>query len=438
MDKGIFTLIEKERKRQQDQLEMIPSENYCSKEVMEAVGSVLGNKYSEGYPGRRYYQGNGIVDQIETLAIERAKRLFGVPHANVQPLSGAPANLAILSAVCDVGDPILSQHLFMGGHLSMGQKASVTSKYYKAYYYGLTREGDINWEELESQAKTVKPKIIFCGGTAFTKILDFPRFAKIADMVGAYFVADISHIPGLVVGGAHPSPSDFAHIIMTTTHKTLRGPRGAMIMATEKGLKKDPDLAQKIDKAVFPGLQGGPHENNIAALAIALKEASTIAFKRYAFQIVKNSKALAAELTKYGFKLIGQGSENHMVWIDLTNKGIDGWTAAWALEVAGIITNRQTIPFETCSPYFPSGLRLGTPAITTRRMKEKQMVKIADWINEVIEYVRKLDLIEGIGDKDKEESKTARKRFKKEIFSDPKLLAIKREVKKLCLKFPIP
>ncbi|MDP2930789.1 MAG: serine hydroxymethyltransferase, partial [bacterium] len=410
------------------------SENYTSKAVREALGSVLTDKYSEGYPGKRYYQGNQFIDEIEKLAIERAKVVFGVPHANVQPHSGCEANLAILGALCRPGDKILSQHLSMGGHLSMGQEASVTSKYYQPYYYGLTKDGDINWQELKGQAKKYRPKIIFCGGTAFTKIFNFARFARIADEVGAFFVADISHIGGLVAANVHPSPKNYAHIIMTTTHKTLRGPRGAMIMVTSKGIKKDPELIKKIDRAVFPGLQGGPHNNNIAAIAVALKEVATPIFRKYAVQIVRNSQVLAKELIGYGFKLIGSGSENHMIWIDLANKNLDGWTVAWALEAAGIICNRQTVPFDKKSSYYPSGLRLGTPALTTRGMGEKEMRVIAKWINEVVEYLRKIDLAD-IGSKDKEKDQLARKTLKQKILKNGFLLEIKNKVKKLCQRF---
>jgi len=435
-DAEVANLISAEEKRQQDCLIMIPSENYSSKAVREALGSVFTDKYSEGYPGKRYYQGNQVVDQMERMAIERAKNLFDVAHANIQPHSGCEGNLAILSAVCQPGDSILSQHLYMGGHLSMGQAASITSKFYTPYYYGLTKDGDINWPELENQAKKYKPKIIFCGGTGFTRVFNFARFAKIANKVSAYFVADISHIPGLVVGGSHPSPKNYAHLIMTTTHKTLRGPRGAMILVTRKGLKKDPELAQKIDKAVFPGLQGGPHNNNIAALCVALKEAETREFKKYAYQIVKNSQALAKELIKCGFTLVGGGSANHMIWIDLANKGLDGWTVAWACDAAGLICNRQTVPFDSRSPYYPSGLRLGTPAVTTRGMKEKEMVLVAHWLNDIVEYLRKIDL-GNIGSPNKEKDQLARKIFKQKVFKDSHLLSIRSKIKKLCRKFPV-
>ena len=433
-DTEISKLILAEEKRQQEVLIMIPSENYTSNAVRQALGSVLTDKYSEGYPGKRYYQGNEVIDKIESLAIERAKKLFRVAHVNVQPHSGCEGNLAILGALCRPGDKILSQHLSMGGHLSMGQQASVTSKYYKPYYYGLTKEGDINWQELESQARKYRPKVIFCGGTAFTKVFDFARFAKIAGKVEAFFVADVSHIAGLIVGKAHPSPASFAHLIMTTTHKTLRGPRGAMIMVTKKGLAKDKLLAEKIDRAVFPGLQGGPHNNNIAALAIALKEAASPSFRLYAKQTVKNSQVLARELIKYGFKLIGNGSENHMIWIDSSNKNLDGWTLAWALEASGIIANRQTIPFDKKPAYYPSGLRLGTPALTTRGMKEKEMILIAGWINQVVNHLGKMNLAD-LGSRNKEKDQLARKAFKQEVFKDLFLLGIKAKVKKLCQRF---
>lgn len=434
-DPKIANLIAGEKKRQRDVLQMIPSENYVSKAVLEALGSIFVNKYSEGYPQKRYYQGNDFVDPLESLCIERAKKLFRVAHVNVQPYSGSPGNLEVLAAVCQLGDPILSQHLSMGGHLSMGQQASWTSKYYQPYYYGLTKDGDVNWQELEEKAKKHRPKIIFSGGTGFTRIFDFGRYGQIADLVGAYFVADIAHIAGLVVGRCHPSPAKHAHIIMTTTHKTLRGPRGAMIMVTKKGLVKDGELPAKIDRSVFPGHQGGPHNHTIAALAVALKEAAESKFRKYAKQIVKNSKALARELQKYDFNLIGGGSENHMIWIDLRNKKIDGWTAAWALEAAGIVANRQTIPFDPRSAYYPSGLRLGTPAITSRGMREKEMKIIAGILNETIEYVANMDL-RSIGSPIKEKDQASRRFFKKQIFKENQLVKIKEKVRKLCSKFP--
>lgn len=436
----VFDLIKKEAKRQNETLQMIPSENHVSKTVLNVQCSVFSNKYAEGYPGKRYYQGNVVVDELERLCQDRAKKLFGVPHVNVQPLSGAPANLAIIKALRESDrDLQLSQILSMGGHLSMGQEVSVTRQIMKAVHYGLTPEGEIDWEQLEQLALEHKPKIIWAGGTAYTKIFQWQKYAEIADKVGAYFVADISHIGGLVAGGAHPSPVPFAHLVMTTTHKTLRGPRGAMILVTDSGLKKDPDLANKIDRAVFPGVQGGPHMENIASLAVALAEADRPAFKKYSQQIVQNAKFLSYELSAMNYELIGGGTENHMIWIDLTNKGVDGWAAAWALEYAGIIANRQTVPNEKKSPYYPSGLRLGTPAVTTRGMKEPQMKQIAKWIDQVVSGVRYSvsGRYKDIGSSDKNKDQEVRKRFKMEMIKDKKLLAIAKEVKTLCKKFPI-
>ncbi|MBI5358024.1 serine hydroxymethyltransferase [Candidatus Amesbacteria bacterium] len=430
MDK-VFELIKRETKRQNETLQMIPSENYASADVRKAMGSIFENKYAEGYPGKRYYQGNIVVDELERLCQERVKKLFGVPHVNVQPLSGAPANLAIIKGLQESEKNIqLSQILSMGGHLSMGQSVSVTNIVMPAVHYGLTADGEINWRELEELAIKHKPKIIWAGGTAYTRIFQWKKYAEIADKVGAYFVADISHIGGLVAGGAHPSPVPYAHIVMTTTHKTLRGPRGAIIMVTKRGLQKNSDLDKLIDSAVFPGVQGGPHMETIAGVAVCLAEANTQKFKKYSAQIVKNAKILANELRIMNYELIGDGTENHMVWIDLTNKGVDGWAAAWALEYAGIIANRQTVPNERKSPYYPSGLRLGTPAITTRGMKEPQMRQIAKWIDEVISYtaseINNIDL-----------SQEQRKTFKQVMIKDKKLLLIAQEVKDLCKKFPI-
>ena len=439
MDKQIEKLIKLEQKRQQDTLQMIPSENYASKAVREAMGSVFTNKYAEGYPGKRYYQGNIAVDQLETLCQDRAKKLFDVPHVNVQPLSGAPANLAILKALTNPGDIQLSQHLFTGGHLSMGWQVSITGDYRQAVHYHLDSDGEVDWQELEDLAIKHKPKIIWSGGTGYTKIFNWAKYAAIADKVGAYLVADISHIGGLVAGEAHPSPVPYAHVIMTTTHKTLRGPRGAMIMVTDKGLKKDPDLVKKIDTAVFPGVQGGPHMENVAALAVALNEASTPAFKKYAAQIVKNAQILAHELLAMNYELIGGGTANHMLWIDLTNKNIDGWTAAWALEYAGIIANRQTVPGDTRSPYYPSGLRLGTPAVTTRGMREVEMKVITAWIDASMHRTQEIvkTRFGNIGLHDREKDQAARKKFKQEIFQDKVLRGIAAKVKTLCRRFPI-
>jgi glycine hydroxymethyltransferase len=440
MNSKVASLIDLESKRQKDTLQMIPSENHVSVDVREAMGSVFSNKYAEGYPGKRYYQGNAVVDQLERLCQEEAKRLFKVPHVNVQPLSGSPANLAILKALKQSDKDIqLSQALSMGGHLSMGYTASITSEYMKAIHYGLTPEGEIRWEELEKLALEHKPRVIWAGGTGYTKVFKWEKYAQIADRVGAIFVADVSHIGGLIAGGAHPSPVPFAHVVMTTTHKTLRGPRGAMILVTEKGLEKDPDLGKKIDSAVFPGIQGGPHMENIAALVVALQEASTPEFKKYSAQIVKNAKALAESLINRGYTLIGGGSENHMIIVDLTTKGIDGWTAAWALESAGMVVNKQTIPHDS-RPYYPSGIRLGAPAITTRGMKEKEMEKIATWMDQAINYARVKveDQFDKVGSSDKPEDQLARKQFKEFVTQDKYLAKIALEVKKLGSKFPTP
>jgi len=384
-DSRIAKLIELETKRQKTSLEMIPSENHSSLAVREVLGSILTDKYAEGYPGKRYYAGLKYYDVLENLCIERAKKLFNVVHANVQPYSGSPANQAVYMAVCDPGDTIMGFSLPMGGHLTHGWKVNFSAKFYNSVQYGVDEKTHlINYDEFEKLAKENNPKLIFVGATAYSRIFDWERLARIADSVNAYLVADISHIAGLVAGGSHPSPEPYVHLISTTTHKTLRGPRGGMIMVTQKGIEKNPDLPKKVDKAVFPGLQGGPHENNIAGIAVCLKEASSPAFKKYARQIVKNAKALAEELIKYDFTLISGGTDNHLILIDLRNKNIAGSEAQDLLEEAGITTNKNSIPYDTASPFKPSGIRLGTPAITTRGMKEKEMKIIAGWINEVI------------------------------------------------------
>ena len=441
-DKKISNLIKKEEKRQREGIELIPSENYASSEVRKVLSSYYVNKYSEGYPKKRYYGGNENVDQVEILCQERAKELFKVPFANVQPYSGSPANLAVYLATCHPGDVVSGQALIAGGHLTHGHHVSATGIYYKTFQYGLIKEhvydGKVDdlfdYEQIKKIAKTYQPKLIWVGATAYPLIIHFEKFAKIADEIGAYLAADIAHIAGLIAAGVHPSPVPYVHIVTTTTHKTLRGPRGAMIMVTKKGLAKDKLLAEKIDRAVFPGLQGGPHNNNIAALAIALKEAASPSFRLYAKQTVKNSQVLARELIKYGFKLIGNGSENHMIWIDSSNKNLDGWTLAWALEASGIIANRQTIPFDKKPAYYPSGLRLGTPALTTRGMKEKEMILIAGWINQVVNHLGKMNLAD-LGSRNKEKDQLARKAFKQEVFKDLFLLGIKAKVKKLCQRF---
>jgi len=432
-DPRIYELVKAEEKRQRDVLEMIPSENYASQAVMEALGTVLTNKYSEGYPGKRYYQGNAVIDEVETLAQDRAKKLFGVPYVNVQPLSGSPANTAVYFATLEPGDTMMGLKLAFGGHLTMGLPLNVSGRFYNAVQFEVLKDGTFDFDAIEKLAIKVKPKLIVCGFTAFPGIIDFKRFAQIADKVGAYLLADISHITGLIVAGVHPSPVPYAHIIMTTTHKTLRGPRGAMIMVTEKGLKKNPDLPQKIDSAIIPGLQGGPHDDQTAAIAVALKEAAKPSFKKYGEQIVKNSKALAKGLIGFGFDLVGGGSENHLILIDLRNKGVNGAVAALALEVAGMVMNKNGVPFDTMPPFYPSGLRLGTPAITTRGMKEKEMKKVAFWMNQVIEEIGSLSLPE-----DKEERREVWKKHKATIMKNKKLIAISKEVKKMCSGFPLP
>ncbi|MDP2741721.1 MAG: serine hydroxymethyltransferase [bacterium] len=384
-DSQIAKLIELETERQKTSLEMIPSENHCSPAVREALGSVLTDKYAEGYPGKRYYAGLKYYDILENLCRDRAKKLFGVPHANVQPYSGSPANAAVYMAVCQPGDTVMGMALPMGGHLTHGWKVNFSAKFFKSVQYGVDEKTHlINYDEIEKIAKENNPKLIFVGATAYPRIFDWKRLGDIADLVGAYLVADIAHIAGLVVGGAHPSPVPYVHIITTTTHKTLRGPRGGMIMVTERGIKKDSELSQKIDKAIFPGFQGGPHMHQIAGIAVCLKEASSPAFKKYAVQIVKNAKALAEELKKCGFNLISGGTDNHLLLIDLRNKNITGPEAQNLLEEAGITINKNSIPYDPAPPFKPSGIRMGTPAITTRGMKEKEMKKIAGWINEVI------------------------------------------------------
>ncbi len=434
VDPQIYDLIKQEEKRQSDVLEMIPSENYTSKAVIEALGSVLTNKYSEGYPRKRYYQGNRIIDSVETLAQERAKKLFGVPHVNVQPYSGSPANTAVYLALLDpLKDKIMGLSLSFGGHLTHGSPVSFSGKYFNIVPYELNEKGLLDYDEIERLAFAEKPKIIVCGATAYPRIVDFKRFGEIADSIGAYLLADISHISGLIVGEVHPSPVAYADIVMTTTHKTLRGPRGAMLMVTSKGLKKDPELAEKIDKAVFPGLQGGPHDNQTAAIAVALLEAEQQDFKKYSKQVVNNANALSKELLKYKFNLVSGGTDNHLLLIDLSDKKINGAVAAYGLEVAGIVVNKNAVPYDKMPPFYPSGIRLGTPAITTRGMKEKEMVKIAKWINDVVEEVKGDEL-----PKEKESRSYFWKEFRRKVKENKNLLAINEEIKEFCQKFPIP
>jgi len=405
VDKKIAELVKKEERRQREDINLIPSENYTSKAVREALGSVFTNKYSEGYPYKRYYAGNQFVDEVESLAIERAKKLFGARFANVQSLSGSPANLSVYLALAKPGDTIMGMALSSGGHLTHGAPVSFTGKLFNSVSYVVDPKSElIDFDELEKLAKKHQPKIIICGFTAYPRIVDWKKFRAVADSVGAYLLADIAHIAGLIVAGVHPSPVGIADVITTTTHKTLRGPRGAIIMTNNE------ELAQKIDKTVFPGLQGGPHDNNTAAIAVALREAQGKPFKKYGEQIVKNAKALANSLSKGGLRLVSGGTDTHLMLVDFGESGPTGKEVQEALNKVGIIVNKNTVPRETRKPFVTSGIRLGTPAVTTREMKERQMLQIGNLISKVIE---------NLGDE-----KTYRR--------------IAREVKDITNKFPIP
>lgn len=432
-DSEVYKIIKKELERQQLGLEMIPSENNVSKAVLQAMGSILTNKYSEGYPRKRYYGGNKFIDEVESLAIERAKKAFNVPHANVQPYSGSPANFAVYVAVCKPGDAIMGQNLTDGGHLTHGWKASITGQFFEPVLYHVKEDGYIDLEEVRKLAEEHKPKLMWVGATAYVREFPFEELGKIADDVGAYLAADIAHISGLVIAGVHKSPVPYAHIVTTTTHKTLRGPRGGMIMVTQKGLDKDPELAKKIDRAIFPGLQGGPHDHTTAAIAVALQESSKPEFKDYCKQIVKNSRALAKSLMDNGIKLVTDGTDNHMMLLDLTpfGKG-NGVFAQEALDEAHITVNKNTIPAEPASPFYPSGIRLGTPSITTRGMKEKEMEIIGKWIAGVIKEAGDFKLPDG-----KEERKPYIKEAKKKIKKNANINKIKNEVVDLCKQFPL-
>lgn len=422
----VFDLIDKEADRQITGLEMIPSENYVSEDVLKALGSILTNKYSEGFPGRRYYGGNEVIDEIEIYTSELANKLFGTVAAFVQPYSGSPANMAATMAICEPGETVMGLALSSGGHLTHGANLSFSSIFYKAVNYSVGEDGKIDYEKLEKLANEHKPKLIWAGTTAYPYLLDYKRYAAIADKVGAYLVADISHISGLIVGGVHPSPVDYVHIITTTTHKTLRGPRGAMILVTEKGLKKDPEIKSKIERAIIPGLQGGPHNHQTAAIAISLEEALKPSFKKYASQIVKNAAVLAKEL--------GTISENHLVLKDLSEYGYGmGYQAQVALEYSGITVNKNTIPGEKASPFYPSGVRLGTPALTSRGMKEGDMIKVAAWIKRALEEIRGLDL-----PNDQASRKDFIKDIKRQLAKNSNLKKIKSEIEVFAKKFPIP
>lgn len=401
-DKAVYKTMLKEIERINTSLELISSENLPSKATLEALGSVFNDKYSEGYPGKRYYGGNKFIDVIENLAIERAKNLFGAEHVNVQPYSGSPANMEVYLAFMNPGDTLIGMRLDHGGHLTHGHKVSFTGKLFNAVQYGVNKETErLDYDEIRKIALEAKPKVIVCGTTAYPREIDFKAFHEIAQAVGAISMADIAHIAGLIVGGVHQSPFPYMDVVTTTTHKTLRGPRGAMIMCKEK-------FAKAIDEAVFPGMQGGPHDHVTAAMAVAFGEAQKPEFKDYAKQVVKNAKTLAESLMENGFRLVTGGTDNHLMVIDLRNKGITGKEAETILDSAGISVNKNTIPFDPRKPFDPSGIRIGTPTVTTRGMKEEEMRQIGNFITEAIE------------------SKGDRK----------KLEQIQQRVKELCQTFP--
>ena len=380
VDTEIQEAINKELSRQRDKLEMIASENIVSKAVMQAQGSVLTNKYAEGYPGKRYYGGCEYVDVVEQLAIDRAKKLFGAEYANVQPHSGAQANTAVYFALLQPGDTILGMNLTDGGHLTHGSPVNISGKYFKIIPYGVDKETErIDYDELERLAKEHQPKLIVGGASAYSRVIDFERMAQIAKSVGAYFMVDMAHIAGLVAAGLHPSPVPYADVVTTTTHKTLRGPRGGLILC------RDAEFSKQFNKAIFPGIQGGPLMHVVAAKAVAFKEALSDEFKVYQQQVLDNAKALADELVKKGFRIVSGGTDNHLMLVDLRSKNITGKEAQFLLDEIGITANRNTIPFEPLSPFVTSGIRLGTPALTTRGLKEEDIREVADIIADVIE-----------------------------------------------------
>ncbi len=377
-DPEIAKLIADENRREHETMRLIASENYASRAVMEATGSVLTNKYSEGYAKKRYYEGQQVIDQVEELAIARLKTLFGAEHVNVQPYSGSPANLAVYLAFCKAGDPIMGLGLPAGGHLTHGWAVSITGKYFKSVPYGVdAKTHRIDMDEVRKLAKEHKPKLLWCGTTAYPRTIDWKAFREVADEVGAVLAADIAHISGLVCGGAHPSPVGIADVVTSTTHKTFRGPRGGMIFCKAQH-------AQAIDRAVFPGLQGGPHNHTTAGIAVAANEALQPSFKAYAKAIVDNARSLADELTARGFALTTGGTDNHLMVIDLSNKNVSGKIAAQALDRAGIVLNYNSVPFDPRKPFDPSGVRLGTPAVTSRGMGKDEMKKLADWMDRVV------------------------------------------------------
>ena len=403
-DPKIYDLIGEEGKRQQETLNLIASENYPSPAVRQTLSSIFVAKYAEGRPYKRYYAGMENVDKLESLVEKRALKLFGLSSkkwaVNVQSLSGSPANYEILRGLLKPGDKILGLHLTHGGHLSQGARASLSGRDFQPIYYYLDQDGFLDYRQIERLALKEKPKLIITGYTSYPRRIDFKKFSQIAKRIGAFLLADTSHITGLIIGGVHPSPFPWTDVLMTTTHKSLRGPRGAMIICKK-------ELEPRIFSKVFPGLQGGPHLHTICALGVALKEAQSSTFKRYARQIVKNAAVLALELEKYRFNLISGGTDNHLILIDLRNKKITGSRAQELLEEVGIVTNKNTIPYDPHPPYDPSGIRLGTPALTTRGMKEREMKAIAGWIDAVISRPQKAK-------------------------------SIRKKVKSLCRKFPLP
>lgn len=377
-DPEIAALIRQEEERERDTIRLIPSENYASRAVIEATGSLLCNKYSEGYPHKRYYEGQEVIDQVEELAKKRVAALFGAEHVNVQPYSGSPANLAVYLAFCKPGDTVMGLGLPSGGHLTHGHTVSITGLFFKSVPYGVRKDTHrIDMDEVRKLALEHRPKLLWAGTTAYPRQLDFAAFRSIADEVGAVLAADIAHISGLVLAGAHPSPVGIADVVTSTTHKTFRGPRGGMILSKK-------EHASALDRAVFPGLQGGPHNNTTAAIAVAAKEAATPAFRDYAHKVVANAKALSEELLARGFSLVTGGTDNHLILIDLTSKNVTGKVAAQALARAGLVGNYNAIPFDPRKPFDPSGIRIGTPAITSRGMGTVEMKKIAAWMDEIV------------------------------------------------------
>lgn len=378
VDPTLARLVAEENRREHQSMRLIASENYASRAVMEATGSCLTNKYSEGYAGKRYYEGQQVIDQVEELAIGRVKQLFGAEHVNVQPYSGSPANLAVYLAFCNAGDTIMGLALAAGGHLTHGHTVSITGKYFKSVPYGVRKsDARIDMDEVRTLAKEHRPKLIWCGTTAYPRTLDFAAFRSIADEVGAILAADIAHIAGLVAGGQHPSPVGIADVVTSTTHKTFRGPRGGMIMCKK-------EHAAAIDKAVFPGLQGGPHNHTTAGIAVAAQEALQPSFKAYAKAVVDNAKALGEALVGRGFDVISGGTDNHLLLVDVTKKGVAGKPAAQALDRAGIVLNYNAVPFDPRKPFDPSGIRIGTPSVTSRGMGTAEMTKLAEWMDRVV------------------------------------------------------